>query len=127
MTFLLKSEMKLFIKSFSTESIVNAESLSWLIVFLTKVLILFKVEKRRSASDVVMGIVISTFNIFTHSLNVISKLFSLMKSRKATAPDILRNSLVLYTKVCSVYNFLMLRKGYNLHVSVEFFSGKLIS
>src|SRR5215469_6769840 len=126
MTSLLKSAI-LVIKSFSIESIANAESLSWSIVFLRKVLILFKVEKHRSASDVVIGIVISTFNIFTHSLNVSSKLFLPVKSRKATAPDIERKSSVLYIKLSSVCSFFMLRKEYNLQVSFRYVLGNLAS
>src|SRR5215469_9020023 len=51
MTLLLKSAI-LVIKSFSIESIANAESLSWSIVFLRKVLILFKVEKIWSCGTV---------------------------------------------------------------------------
>lgn len=46
---------------FSMDSIANAFSLSWVLVFLRKVFILLKVEKHLSASTVVRGVVMMIF------------------------------------------------------------------
>lgn len=79
----------------SIDNIARAESLSWHIVFLKNVFILFRVEKHLSASAVVIGIVTNMFNNFAHSLNVDSRLFSRIKSYRLTIPDAEENTSVL--------------------------------
>lgn len=75
MTLVLKSG-KSFVNFFSMESIARALSRSCDIVFLRKVLILFKVDNHLSDSDVVSGVVMMMFRRLTVSVNVSPRLFS---------------------------------------------------
>lgn len=67
-------------KSLSMDSMASAFNLPSVIEFHRNVLILFNVEKHRSASAVVIGIVRRTFNNFKVSVKVACRLLFTMKS-----------------------------------------------
>ncbi|CAH1974957.1 unnamed protein product [Acanthoscelides obtectus] len=64
----------------------NAVRRSWVIVFQSKVLIIFSVEKFRSASDVDIGVVTIISNSFFVSLSVSSKLFCIKNFKRDRVP-----------------------------------------
>ena len=68
---------------FSIDIAARAFSLSWFIVDLRKVLILFNVEKQRSGSDVVIGIVKRIVKSFVISHKTQFKLFSKINFNKS--------------------------------------------
>ena len=79
----------LLIEIFSTEIMASAFSLSCFIVLLKKVLTLFRVEKQRSGSALVIGIVKRIFISLVNSLSMIIKI----EHKPSLINNILKSSL----------------------------------